>query len=791
MPASTQFALDGFIEAATLDASCAANAHCGGTITVNGQTVIVPKETIVVFPANQLTWQETFSQAPAPYGLAAAPAPETGLAMTDLPLPLTTYEANVIGNRVLGGPAGADVLIAGLITISQHATNSGQGFINFIDYTTGAIWVGGTPLGTATGTQLQLNDPAGRYGRVSSPDVRFTSDPDNPTVVAGTGFPMCIPRSDPTGATPDALCPEAQRNPSGVLPAVYTAIVRTTDPTNPAIIGAAKFPDPTIQIPFEVGDFVTWSGTLVTNNAAAPTVAPLPAGGLASTFVSVHTLVNNVAVYTFPGTDPAYTFIDTSLIGTGGLTVLGAAEASARTRFEGMTTDATRNVHLFAVDFDPLTGAAQDRDLGVAQADPGPIVGAVQGRWRFRPPCVGTLPFGAFKGNGTCTPSPTGTFLPPPREVRAVVESVAQVRAWVPGQALTAANGIIYGQYHAPIAQYIFPENVPGQPVVPNNFGAIPFLAQGGYTSTLGTLVGQLNPWPDSSTPSPACTPPVATSGGPYQAAAGGTVQLNATASGTAPITFAWTVGSGSLSSSTIANPVFNATGAVSPVTASVTATNFCGSSTASTTITINPAPAPTLAPLSSFTVASGAPATFAVSATDPQGLAVTFTATQAGAPALIGLTVTAASASSANVSFTAPTLAPGAAPDIVTLTIVATNAAGSSSPPGTLTVTVNPATDNITIALAQYIIARQRLNINANSTVVSPTNVLTVQDYLATDGTIFNLAAVGNTMTNTGAGAYTFVAIGVPEPALPPAAPIVVKSSLGGTSPASKITTK
>jgi hypothetical protein len=30
-----------------------------------------------------------------------------------------------------------------------------------------------------------------------------------------------------------------------------------------------------------------------------------------------------------------------------------------------------------------------------------------------------------------------------------------------------------------------------------------------------------------------------------------------------------------------------------------------------------------------------------------------------------------------------------------------------------------------------------------------------------------------------------------VPEPALPPAAPIVVKSSLGGTSPASKITTK
>ena len=74
------------------------------------------------------------------------------------------------------------------------------------------------------------------------------------------------------------------------------------------------------------------------------------------------------------------------------------------------------------------------------------------------------------------------SFLPPTREVRAVVEG-----AWVPGQTTTYANGIVAGQYHAPIADYLFPENLPGAPIVENTFNTMPFLAQGGYTSTAGT----------------------------------------------------------------------------------------------------------------------------------------------------------------------------------------------------------------------------------------------------------------------------------------------------------------
>src|SRR4051794_8594922 len=94
MPASTQFDYTGFIQDATLDATCQADAHCGGTLTVNGHLVTIPKETVVELPANALTWQEIFAQAPAPYGFASA-TPSTGLAMSDLPTPLTQYEVHV------------------------------------------------------------------------------------------------------------------------------------------------------------------------------------------------------------------------------------------------------------------------------------------------------------------------------------------------------------------------------------------------------------------------------------------------------------------------------------------------------------------------------------------------------------------------------------------------------------------------------------------------------------------------------------------------------------------------
>src|SRR5689334_7775516 len=550
MPASTQFDVTGFIQAASLGGPVGASpAHQGGSITVNGHVITVPAETIVILPASALTWQELFAFAPAPYGLFAAGGPSTGMAVSDVPAPLTTYEAQVVGNRVLGGPAGPDVYIAGLIYISQHALNTGSGFINCINYTTGEMRVGGVLGNCASGARVQINDPVitaagdvavgtGRYSRGQSPDPRFQADQDNPTIASATGFPMCMPRviADPNiaGNPDDARCPLTQR-PLAVAPAVGFSTNFTTLPPG----GGA--PDPTIQAPFEVGDWVTFAGTVVADPGvtAGPTAGPWP--GDANTYVSAHTISTNVAIYTFPGTNPAYVATEVTIIGTGGLTVVGAGEAVVRTRFEGMTSDvdptglAQRIIHLYGIDFDGITGAASDRDFGTISVDPGPPNGAVKGRWRFRPPC---LPFGSVPTVKSCVMNAAGNFLPPPREMRAVVQGA--FTAPITPASPRSANGIVYGQYHAPILEYIFPENVPGAPIPENNFNTIPFLAQGGYTFAAGTQVGQLNPWPSNVTPAPACTPAIANAGGPYTVASGGTVTLAGSSPGTSPVTFAW-----------------------------------------------------------------------------------------------------------------------------------------------------------------------------------------------------------------------------------------------------------
>jgi 2,4-dienoyl-CoA reductase-like NADH-dependent reductase (Old Yellow Enzyme family) len=67
----------------------------------------------------------------------------------------------VVGNRVITGigATASDQYIAGLISISQHALNSGQGFINFIDYNKAELRVGGRFGDSATGARVRLNDP--------------------------------------------------------------------------------------------------------------------------------------------------------------------------------------------------------------------------------------------------------------------------------------------------------------------------------------------------------------------------------------------------------------------------------------------------------------------------------------------------------------------------------------------------------------------------------------------------------------------------------------------------------
>ncbi|MGB7621710.1 MAG: hypothetical protein WBN92_05115 [Terriglobia bacterium] len=698
----TQFDITGFLQEATLGGpgtGTGAGAHAGGSLKVNGHVVIVPSETIVILPANALTWQELFAQSPAPYtGLA------TGLAMADVPTPLTQYAVEAVGNRV------GDTYIAGLIYISQQSLNNGAGFINFIDYSLGEMRVGGVIGDSTTGTRVRINDPTGKFGRAMSPDMRFTLDPDNPTIMSGTGFPMCLPRvtADPSvaGNADDPLCPLGNRPKD--LSSNFVGSFSTNDP----VAAPGAFPDATKQAPFEVGDYISFAGTLVTDNAAAPTAGPWPVNGTAGTYISAHTITSNVAIFTMSGTNPVYVETDVFLIGTGGLTVLGGTEATVRTRFEGMTTDPTRTIHLYGIDLATLTGATTDRDWGTIGVDPGPPAGAVRGRWRFRPPCA---PFGTIvtKPDKQCVMNASGTFLPPTREMRSVVEG-----AWVPGQTTTSANGLIYGQYHVPILTYIFPENIPGSPVVPNNFEAIQFLACGGYTSSAGTLAGQLNPWPGAAAPSLAGCPgsiaaPVANAGPVQTVTSGAAVSLNGTAStGTAPLTFAWIqaatdIPQVALTGANTATPSFTAplVAATTVLNFTLTVTNGAGSSSASMTVTVNPAP-PTVNPITALTVVSGSLATMTATCTDPQGLVCTFSWLQTSPAAPIVLTPNPFSG--ATISFTLTLPVGTTTSTVLQFQVTATNSAGLSSAPVLTSVTVNP---SITAPVA---------NAGSNQTVAS-----------------------------------------------------------------------
>jgi hypothetical protein len=692
------------------------------------------------------------------------------MALADSPVPPYTYEVHVVGNRV------GDEYRAGLIDIAQVGLNSGAGYINFINYTTGEFRVGGT-IGTENGARVQLNDPLGRFGRVISADPRFTVDADNPTVAAATGFPMCIPRTDPAGGTPDALCPESNR-----IPDVSGFVISQTM-TDPALLPGGGALDPRVQAPMEIGDYVNFSGTLINDGGGS--------------YVSAHTVINNMAIYTAAGKNPAYVSIEVGLIGTGGLTVFGAGEAAIRTRFEGMTTDITRNVHLYGMDVNPGTGAITERDWGTIGVD----TAAVPGRWRFRPPC---LAFGSAPTVKACVYGPAGIFLPPTREVRAVIEGQqGQVTAPV-----LSANGLIYGQYHAPILQYIFPENIPGTPIVPNNFEAIPFLACGGYTSAGGTLAAQLNPWPGAVAPTCAGAPtaPVANAGPDQTAASGATVTLAGTATGNPVPTFSWAqlaleTPSVALTGAATATATFTAPTVLAPTTLhfTLTATNTEGISTDAMTVTVNPTGAPTVNHVTPVSVASGANGSFPViSGSDPNSpllTPLTFTVTQAGAPALLSLTTLQNQACSpvvpgttcAKVTFTAPLLPIlQIGPSVIQITITATNTANVVSAAESTTVTINPIPDNPVITNAEYRTGKQRLIITATDLPANPNLVLTLQRYETTTAGVFYPALATDPLpgvfTNGGGGLYTLTLVGAPQPAA--GAVLQVKSNNGGVSP-------
>ncbi len=476
---------------------------------VNGITIVIPANLIIQMPASYLTADDIFVMAKPTITerLPGAACPGTagtrrsGLAVLDCdgtkPAALASFEAEITGNIV------GNVHIAGLVKVTQQALNVGNGYIQKIDRSTGEIFVSGNPdavpgsASSPTNARIKLNDAAGRFGRqTSSPsgpptaalpeDGRFTADTDNPTMHAESGYPMCVPR----GTANDPLCPDKNR-PLGAGGVPLRLFVMNTVPlvtTVPVAIAILPCPastpcDPSLQAPFKEGDYITYQGTVASD-----------ANGL---YISAHTIVASVGIFTKPGDKvrPAYVSLEVSLIGTMGPSRLPFnQEGQDRLKVEAFSTDPSRELNIYAIDVNPVDGSKTLRFLGKPNKRQGAL-----GRYRL------------ILGKNAAALKAGGNTLGAPRELVITFDkgdgTTFDGMPAPPGPTWPmAANGLVWGQFTAPVGEYIFPENtVMGEPRIPNNFECLSFLVLGsgplGTRGLTGPSVGRLTPWPGAALP--------------------------------------------------------------------------------------------------------------------------------------------------------------------------------------------------------------------------------------------------------------------------------------------------
>ena len=175
-----------------------------GTIVVAGSNVIIPRNMVIDLPANRLTLQQFFVNAPsACAAIDVNPADgipdQTGLAKAD------SCNGSFTGAAItmLANKTNAGDIIAGEIML-EKATELVSGIVSFVNYDEGYFRVDGIPGDDTTGAMVRVNDPEGRHteqtgagcagsGPNCSADTRYGVDPDNYTFTASTGYPICIP----------------------------------------------------------------------------------------------------------------------------------------------------------------------------------------------------------------------------------------------------------------------------------------------------------------------------------------------------------------------------------------------------------------------------------------------------------------------------------------------------------------------------------------------------------------------------------------------------------------------
>lgn len=505
-------------------------------MTINGMTVIIPKNLKIVMPGTYLTANDIFrgshGRTKAQGNNPVTPALKRScIALKDKNdpdgicknQPEFPYTAEIVGNIATDPVDNQEKHIAGLVNIGQIPLQISGGFIRTICYTgtepnctqKGELLIGSKKPDTnqpdnTIPARLRLNDPKGRFGLADSPDERFTADLDNPTVHAATGYPVCIPRADNDG---DPRCPMKNRpkrngkflnkftiggitarNFRGIqVPGAFICEDSGNDtPVKPC--------DSHEMVPLVVGDYIVYSGILQKN-----------ANG--NIHISAYSLEADLGVYTSPGVDPAYVFIEEAILGAGGTAFPGIDQETGpgkvipgqtlvtRFRIVGFTTDPSRTVDVFAMDVKDANSIEQKPRL-IQSISTEPVA-----------------PIGRFE-----TTIDQRVFMPPPREIRAQIHSIWDTNN--PEKRLSqepeqSANGLTFGRYDAPVAEYIFPEGrvfggkVPQPGLIPANFEDLCFLSVGsGLLDTLDRCaeksndcpqvdanlptVRQLSPWPAS-----------------------------------------------------------------------------------------------------------------------------------------------------------------------------------------------------------------------------------------------------------------------------------------------------
>jgi fibronectin type 3 domain-containing protein len=342
--AATSATITGEIERLTL--TNPNDVWSGGTIVVGGQNIIIPRNLLIDFPANRLTLQQTFAQAPADCLTRA----ESGLAKADIcNTSKTGGIATIHANRTSNGN-----VIAGDVFF-EKGVESVKGVVTYINYTDGYFRINGNLNDAATGVMVRLNDPESRHtiqqgvgcaagSPNCSPDPRFTLDPDNYTNVFTTGMPSCLPSTvsrtfidtidvDGDLNTTETLTAESSSTGTGDL-----LCPSTNRTTNLIVADSRRF------APIQVGDSIEAEGNFETINGVR--------------FVSAHsTMVLRALATRDVAGQPDYVFLNEV-----GVDAPAFQNQRARTLFIGFASLNT-DVMIWSLHYDPSTNQPHEFPL--------------------------------------------------------------------------------------------------------------------------------------------------------------------------------------------------------------------------------------------------------------------------------------------------------------------------------------------------------------------------------------------------------------------------------------------